>query len=186
MTENNNATHNNATNDELYQKYIRDQRQQFIERAKFWYKLVSTLIIHGFLILCKNIYEIFVPKPPKDVKGQLALITGGANGIGRETALNLAAKGCNIAIADIDFEMGKKTAEELRSLGVKAKAFKVDVSKLEDLEVLKEDVEQQLGTVDILINNAGIFYTKHVTEEKPENVMRMLNINLISHLWVSC
>lgn len=64
--------------------------------------------------------------------------------------------------------------------------FQTDVSKLEEIEKLKVEIESSLGTVDILINNAGIFLTKDITVEKPEVLTRMVSINLMAHLWVSC
>lgn len=147
--------------------------------------LKDTLLamLSGIGLLFQFIYEIFVPRKFKSVKGQTVLITGGANGIGRQMGLNFAKHGANVAVVDVDLENAQKTAKDIRALGVKAEAFKTDISKLEEVEQLKENVEAKLGPVDILLNNAGIFLTRSITEEKPENLLRMLNINMISHFW---
>lgn len=59
-----------------------------------------------------------------------------------------------------------------------------DVSNLEKVQKLKGDVESILGHVDILINNAGIMFGKEISEEKPENIEKMINVNLLSDVWV--
>lgn len=155
-----------------------------LEERRMWIDLALMFPNALFLIL-KTIYEFFIPKPLKDVKGQLALITGGANGIGREIAINLARHGCNIAILDIDLKMANKTAAELKQMGVKANAYKADVSKSEDIDQLKSQIMRDMGVVDILINNAGVFFCKSPEEETVENLQRMININLMSNFWVN-
>lgn len=154
------------------------------EEYRMWADLAAT-VFKSFLLLLKTIYEFFVPRKMKDVSGQVAFITGGAKGLGREIAINLAKKGCHIAVVDIDLEGATQTASELTELGVKAKAFKVDVSKAEEIDAIKDSVEQSLGPVDIVINNAGVFFTKTITEETPEKLQRMININLMSNFWTA-
>lgn len=144
------------------------------------------LLVQIILYIITSIANLFKPSKQKDIRGQLALITGGANGIGKAIAQNLAAKGCNIAIVDLDIDNGRKTAAELANMGVKAKAFKADIGKLNEVEQLKVDIEQALGPIDILVNNAGIHIAQNVTEEKVERLEQMLNANLVSHIWVSC
>lgn len=138
------------------------------------------------IVLFLNCFvNLFKSKELKSVKGQLALITGGANGIGRDIGLKLAALGCNVAIVDIDLENAKKTVEDIISFGVRAKPYKNNVGKLKDVEKLKLDIESELGPVDILVNNAGIHFVRNVTEEKPDRLMQMLETNLLSSIWVS-
>lgn len=132
----------------------------------------------------QTLIDLIRSKKPKTIKNQLALITGGANGIGKAIALNLAYHGCNIAIADIDMNAAEKTIQELKTIGVKAKAFKVDIGNLDEVEQLKIEIENKLGPVDILVNNAGIHIAGHVTEEEPSRLLQMLNTNLVSHIWV--
>lgn len=154
------------------------------EQVKLFRDLLWTLC-KAMLVMCRRSYEIFFPPKPKDIRGQLALVTGGAKGLGREISLELAKKGCNIAIVDIDLESGIKTADDLQNLGVKAKAFKGDVSNVNDVNNLKNEIEKHLGNVDILFNNAGVFFEKPLEEETPENLNRMMNINVMASMWMT-
>ena len=86
--------------------------------------------------------------------GQVAVVTGGGQGIGREFCRALAAQGCMVAIADINRGACDSVADEL---GVGAEAFEVDVSKTASVAKLVEDVEDQLGPASILVNNAAMF-----------------------------
>jgi all-trans-retinol dehydrogenase (NAD+) len=132
------------------------------------------------------VIELCVPPKPKNISGQLALITGGSTGIGKEIAIRLAKEGCNIAIVNRNLVEGQQTASEIESkFGVKVKAFKVDVSKNEDVVKLREDVEKQMGTVDILVNNAGLLALSiSLLEGTPENIQQIIDVNLTSYFWV--
>lgn len=90
-----------------------------------------------------------------DLTGKTAIVTGGANGIGKATAILLAKAGANIAIGDFKLEDAEKTAEEIKGLGVKAIAVSCNVLKDEDLINLIDTTVKQLGGIHILINNAG-------------------------------
>lgn len=120
----------------------------------------------------------------KNIKGQLALVTGGGKGLGREICLALAKEGCNIAIVDIDSECSKETVKDCRGLGVKAEYYHCDVSDSDAMDALKGQVVQKSGTVDILVNNAGILFSRPVIEEEPANIKKMVDINLMSVFWV--
>lgn len=137
-----------------------------------------------FLIWIK---EIFVPPKPKNISGQLAIVTGGSNGIGKAIAMHLAKEGCNIAIANRNIAEGCKVAVEIEErYGVKAKAFKVDVSKNEDVAKLKIDVESSMGKVDILVNNAGLLALNiSLLEGTPENIQEIIDVNMTSYFWVN-
>ncbi|EKM76264.1 hypothetical protein AGABI1DRAFT_131361 [Agaricus bisporus var. burnettii JB137-S8] len=92
-----------------------------------------------------------------DIKGKLALITGCTGGIGYATALSLAGRGCHIAV---HFHQAVQKAEELvlnlEKLGVKAVAFRADLSNYDNVRQLHTDVVNTLGNPDILFNNSGI------------------------------
>ncbi|MDQ0477077.1 glucose 1-dehydrogenase [Chryseobacterium sp. MDT2-18] len=90
-----------------------------------------------------------------NLKGKTAIVTGGANGIGKATAMILAQHGANISIGDFNLEDAQKTAKEIEALGVKAIAVSCNVLKDEDLVHLVETTVKELGGVHILINNAG-------------------------------
>lgn len=90
-----------------------------------------------------------------DLRGKTAIVTGGANGIGKATAIILAQHGANIAIGDFNLDDAKKTAKEIESFGVKAIAISCNVLKDDDLVNLVETTVKELGSIHILINNAG-------------------------------
>ncbi len=90
-----------------------------------------------------------------DLSGKVAIVTGGANGIGKATAILLAKAGANIAIGDFKLEDAEKTAKEIEAFGVQAIAVSCNVLKDEDLVNLVEITVKKLGGIHILINNAG-------------------------------
>lgn len=90
-----------------------------------------------------------------DVKGLTAIVTGGGNGIGKESALILAKSGANVVVSDLDLEAAEIVVKEAVALGVKAIAVKCDVTNEAELENLVNVTVEKMGTVNILINNAG-------------------------------
>lgn len=153
-----------------------------------WRNLVLLFNINVSLIfnILRGIVNIFIPKTPKNIEGQVVLITGGANGIGKCLAIEFAKEKCKIAIVDINDESGNKVVKELReNYNVKAKFFKADVSNYEKMEDLREAIENEFGTVDILVNNAGILTTDlSLFEKSHEEIQKIINVNLSSHFWV--
>jgi len=87
---------------------------------------------------------------------RVAIITGGAQGIGRAIGLLLAQNGAQIVIADINDKQAEETAQEIALLGRKSLAVKVDVSNFSDAENMGKTVFDSFGRIDILVNNAGI------------------------------
>ncbi|MBU1147151.1 MAG: SDR family NAD(P)-dependent oxidoreductase, partial [Candidatus Omnitrophica bacterium] len=90
------------------------------------------------------------------LEGKVALVTGGARGIGKEIALSLAREGANIALCDVNLEETEKTAKEIRDLGRASLALKADVTSLKDVQDMMDKILDKFTKVDILINNAGI------------------------------
>ncbi|MGH8701018.1 MAG: SDR family NAD(P)-dependent oxidoreductase, partial [Burkholderiales bacterium] len=89
------------------------------------------------------------------LKGKVAVVTGGTEGIGRATALRLAQEGAQVAICARRQEMLEKTAAEIRQHGGAALAVAADMSKAADIERLMKAVIGRFGRIDILVNNAG-------------------------------
>ncbi len=113
------------------------------------------------------------------------LVTGAANGFGREIAFELAQEGCNLVIVDVDLEGATKVASEIvKKYGVKTKAYRVDVSDYTAIKRLKEYVEKTMGYVDILVNNAGVLPLMSLREGTHEDIQKIININLTAHFWV--
>jgi NAD(P)-dependent dehydrogenase (short-subunit alcohol dehydrogenase family) len=107
--------------------------------------------------------------------GETVAITGGARGIGRATAQALAAKGMRVAIGDLDLELARKTAAEI---GPTATALELDVTDRDSFASFLDGVEEQLGPLDVLINNAGIMPVGSFVDEDDLTARRMIDINL--------
>ncbi|KKM77909.1 hypothetical protein LCGC14_1365290 [marine sediment metagenome] len=113
-------------------------------------------------------------------KGQVALVTGGARGIGKSISERLAREGVNIAVADVMLDAAEETASELEGMGVKAIAVKMDVSNGQSVAESIKEVAEKLGRIDILVNNAGITRDGLTMRLKEEDWDAVLNINLKS------
>ena len=108
----------------------------------------------------------------------MALITGGAQGIGRVTALLFAEKGADVAVSDINMEGALETAREIGALGRKGLALEGDVSNPADAERIVAKTVEQLGGIDILVNNAGITRDRLLLRMTEEDWDAVLNVNL--------
>jgi 3-oxoacyl-[acyl-carrier protein] reductase len=113
-----------------------------------------------------------------DLKGKVALVTGGARGIGKEIALRLATSGADIALVDVKREMAEEAAGEVGALGVTARAYGCDVSSYEAVAQLAETVAGDFDQVDILINNAGITRDRLLVRMTPEDWDSVVAVNL--------
>ena len=91
-----------------------------------------------------------------NVAGEVAVITGGASGIGRGTALALARRGADIALADVNDNRLADVAAEIASMGRRVLAVHCDVSRDDDVQQLADQAETALGPVGLLMNNAGV------------------------------
>ncbi len=112
------------------------------------------------------------------LEGMNALITGGAQGIGKSIALGMAKEGANIAISDVNLESAQSTADEVSALGVKGAAIKFDVSNQKDVTKAFGMFTEQFGSLDILVNNAGITKDTLILRMKEADWDAVLNINL--------
>jgi 3-oxoacyl-[acyl-carrier protein] reductase len=112
------------------------------------------------------------------LKGKVAIVTGGANGIGRETAFIFAEEGAHIMLADFDTIAGEETAAQLREQGVEALFLKVDVSSRESVDQMVAAAREKFGKIDILINNAGITQDAMLTKMTAEQWQKVIDVNL--------
>ncbi|MGP0586585.1 SDR family oxidoreductase [Paenibacillus timonensis] len=117
--------------------------------------------------------------------GKVALITGSAKGLGKKTALTLAEQGCHIALNYVHSEAeALSLRSDIERLGVRCIAVQADVSSREQSEELARQVNEQLGTIDILINNAGPFIRerKLFADYSQSEVLGMIEGNLVGSL----
>ena len=114
-------------------------------------------------------------KQPRSLTGKVAVITGGGRGIGKALAQALTREGVRVAIGDLDQESAERAAAEL---GPGALGLHLDVTDLAGFTAFLDEVEERLGPVDVLVNNAGIMPITPLDEESGASVDRQLEINL--------
>jgi NADP-dependent 3-hydroxy acid dehydrogenase YdfG len=114
-------------------------------------------------------------KQPRILAGETAAITGAARGIGRATAEALMSRGMKVAIGDVDFKAARRTAAEL---GASAVALELDVTERDSFAAFLDGAEEQLGPLDVLVNNAGIMQVGRFIDEDDVTARRMIDINL--------
>jgi len=110
--------------------------------------------------------------------GQVALVTGGAKGIGKALALGLARAGAAVAIAGRDTAALEATLGDLRQVGVPAHAVRADVSDVAQIEGMIADVTQALGPIDVLVNNAGVAILEPSTDVSETHWDSVIDTNL--------
>jgi len=107
----------------------------------------------------------------------VALVTGGARGIGQGIAERLAAEGAVVVIGDLLQDAAEATAEEINARGLRAAARHLDVRSSESVENVIASIVEQHGRIDILVNNAGVHLVKPVTEYSDEDWAFVMDIN---------
>lgn len=145
------------------------------------------------------------PMPMFDLSGKVALVTGASRGLGRADCLALARAGADVVVTDIllesdsnllqvaqktasvlaqvmaaqDVVYAEQTAEEIRSMGRRAKAFQMDVTDRQQVHSVIDKAAAEFGAIDILVNNAGILdHLGQLPDQSPELWDRDLNVNL--------
>ncbi len=117
--------------------------------------------------------------------GQVAVVTGGAQNLGRQHALALAEAGADVAICDLFEEAGRATEAELQALGHRAWFGKVDVSQTDQIDTFISEVSRRLGPIDILVNNAAIPSEGIALHEVSDEQWRqIIEVNLSSLFYV--
>ena len=115
------------------------------------------------------------------VNNKVALVTGGSGGLGSVHCLSLAAAGYKVAVAaHTQLDRAKAIAENIKTMGKQAMAFKMDVANLDEVETNIDEVEKTLGPVDVLVNNAatGIVRAATIVKTKIQDWSRDLSVNL--------
>ncbi|MFH0797249.1 MAG: SDR family NAD(P)-dependent oxidoreductase [Candidatus Omnitrophota bacterium] len=112
------------------------------------------------------------------LKDKVAIVTGGASGIGKAIVREFAREGAKVVVADIDFSEAKKTASQVVQSGGESLPVKVDVSSRKEVKEMVKKVVEKFSRIDILVNNAGISVIVPFLEMTDETWEKTLNINL--------
>ena len=115
-----------------------------------------------------------------EYKGATTVVTGGGHGIGRAFAQALAQRGANVVVADINTERATKIADRIGGLGVRC-----DVGDPDSVDALVSVTLRTFGPVDIAVSNAGITDQGHDLDSSARQVRRIVDVNLLSHVWMA-
>lgn len=119
------------------------------------------------------------------LKGKNAIITGAGRGIGYAVAIGLAKEGVNVGLIARSQEQLQKVVKEVEALGVKAAFAVADVSKNEEVTMATEKITSELGSIDILINNAGIAKFGHFMDLEIAEWEKIIQVNLMGVYYVT-
>ena len=123
--------------------------------------------------------------PRYNLDGQVAIVTGAGRGIGRAIALRLAREGCLVTVADLDGETAAQVAADIQEMGGQSFAHQVDVTSREEVEGMVAETCEQLGSLQILVNNAGIGAVAPLLETDEKTWDALMNVNAKSVLLCS-
>ncbi len=124
------------------------------------------------------------------LKGRIALVTGAGQGVGRRICLTLASEGARVAVNDLVAERAQKVAQEIRAAGFEAMAAPADVTDIAAVGAMVAQVRAELGSVQILVNNAGIIPERRsgevglpaFHESRPEHWRKIVDLNFLGTL----
>ncbi|MBX0356104.1 3-ketoacyl-ACP reductase [Halobacillus sp. Nhm2S1] len=114
----------------------------------------------------------------QEIKGKIAYVTGAGRGIGRATALQLAKEGVHLGLIARTKSRLEEVAEEARSYGVEAAVASADIADIDQVEQAVQQIKEELGEADILINNAGIGVYGKFLELEPDEWKRTFEVNV--------
>lgn len=117
-----------------------------------------------------------------DLSGHRAVITGSGSGISRQVAIVMAESGAEVAVADINLDAAKETADSINQKGGVAGAFAVDVTSRESIKGLRPEVESSLGVCDIIVNGAGWNVGAPFLTNEPDFMDKVIALNLMGNI----
>ncbi|CAH1121636.1 unnamed protein product [Ceutorhynchus assimilis] len=158
--------------------------EEILHHVKGLAKILFFFLIFLPYTYIESIVNLFLKKEPKSVKGEIVLITGTGHGIGKLLALKYSAEGAIVVGWDINEELNNKTIQELKRSGKQAYGYKVDVANREEVLATAKKVQEMVGEVTILINNAGIMPHHPFLDHTEKEIRKIMDINVMAHFWI--
>jgi len=147
----------------------------------FWDTMVFMVYLLTSLVM--TLYHLVVPPVQKSVVGEVAVVTGAGQGIGKEIAKQLAVLGVKVACWDIKEKEAKEVAEDIVRDGGEAIAVIIDISNKDEIKKAAAQTVSMFGHVTILVNNAGIMPCKPFLSFTEKEVELQFSVNVFSHFW---
>ncbi|KFQ69990.1 Short-chain dehydrogenase/reductase family 16C member 6, partial [Phaethon lepturus] len=147
---------------------------------------LETFKVIGLFVyyLLESLVFLVVPRRKKNVSGEIVLITGAGNGVGRLLSLKFASLGATVVLWDINQEGLKETSRLARENGaVRVHSYICDCSKRQDVYRVADQVKKEVGDVSILVNNAGIVTGKRFIDSPDSLVEKTMEVNIMAHFW---
>lgn len=123
-------------------------------------------------------YKARITPTPERLAGKVALVTGAARGIGKAIAVRFAQEGADVCIVDKDQVQAEQTAHEVEKLGVRAIVARADVSDRDEVERTVQQTAESLGSIDLLVNNAGMIIFGSLMDCRVEDWDKMIAVDL--------
>eukprot|EP00118_Oscarella_pearsei_P008926 m.48550 g.48550 ORF g.48550 m.48550 type:complete len:286 (+) comp33887_c0_seq4:54-911(+) len=136
--------------------------------------------LKAFLYLIIWFYRRIVSKPRRNLAGEIVLITGAANGIGKAASLKFASLGCTVVAWDVDNDGLKRLKQEL---GKEHHAYFCDIADRKSVYATAEKVRRDVGDVSILVNNAGVVSARYLLDCPDEHIETTMKVNTMAHFW---
>lgn len=119
----------------------------------------------------------------RDLRGKVVLITGGAHGIGKETARAFAREGARLVLSDINQERLDETVGELTAEGHEVIGLQVDLRDREQVYGMVDEATERMGSLDVLVNNAGVVFARQIIDLNDREITDMMEVNLYAPIW---
>ena len=119
------------------------------------------------------------------LKDRVAIVTGGAQGIGREYCLRFAREGASVVVADLRVDQAKAVEAEIAELGGEALALETDVADEASVEAMARQTHERFGRIDALVNNAAIYYNLDLGNETVDYLRKVFDVNVVGVLIAS-
>ncbi|XP_029168837.1 epidermal retinol dehydrogenase 2-like [Nylanderia fulva] len=148
---------------------------------------VIGFIVLSIIAIIEGIIRSFIPKKykMKNIDGEIALVTGGGGGLGRLLSLRLANLGAIVIVWDINKSGIEETVKLVQAIGGTCYGYVCDLCDREDVYKKAKIINDEIGKVTILINNAGIVTGMKFLDTPDKLIIRTMDVNIMSHFWVS-